>query len=185
MISRRNSYTRPKISSEMFKKLCHFYQVFPKYFHSVFQFRERHCESEEYFCGGCYRHVREDERKNSMIFGTLKVNGCRSSIPDCTAEISYNIRHFEKHGRELADPWSSRQCSVYQNYFHRSNASIWILIQTPNGTKCNLERLNKEGKGSSPADHPMAIHLFLLLSCEKNWGPYIGYLGDELSLMVS
>ncbi|KAF8534227.1 hypothetical protein BDD12DRAFT_809534 [Trichophaea hybrida] len=66
---------------------------------------------------------------------------------------------------------------------HRSNTSIWILIQIPSGTRCNMERLNREGEGSPPADHPMAIHLFLLYSCEKNWGPYIGYLGDELSLM--
>ena len=31
----------------------------------------------------------------------------------------------------------------------------------------------------------MAIHLHLLRSSEKNWGPYVGYLGDELSSMVS
>ena len=30
----------------------------------------------------------------------------------------------------------------------------------------------------------MAIHLHLLRSCEKNWGAYVGYLGDELSFMV-
>ncbi|KAF8537272.1 hypothetical protein BDD12DRAFT_847584 [Trichophaea hybrida] len=166
MISRRNSYTKPKISSEIFKTLCHFYRVFPKYLHCVFQFREKHCEEEEYFSGGCYRHVHEDESKHSAIF-----------------EICYNVRYFEKHGRQLEDPWSSRQCSVYQNYSQRSNASTWILIHIPNGTRDHLERFNSETEGSSQSDHPMRIHMHLLLSCEKNWGPYIGYLGDELLLL--
>ncbi|KAF8245659.1 hypothetical protein K440DRAFT_662644 [Wilcoxina mikolae CBS 423.85] len=166
IISQRNSWTRLKISSEMFKMLCHFYRVFPKYLESVFQFNPETCKTEEYYSGGYYRHVHDHESTSLAIF-----------------EISYNVRHFEKHGRELQDPWSCRQCSVYQNYSHRNNVSTWFLIQIPNGTRRHLERLNSEVGGSSPCDHPMGIHLYLLRSCEKNWGPYVGYLGDELSLM--
>ena len=113
----------------------------------------------------------------SMIVGT--------PISNYILEISYNVRHFEKHGRDLQDPWSSRQSSVYQSYSHRNNTSIWILIQIPSRTRSHLERLNSEGEGSSPDNHPMDMHLHLLVSCEKNWGPYIGYLGNEVSLIVS
>ncbi|KAF8541202.1 hypothetical protein BDD12DRAFT_529067 [Trichophaea hybrida] len=166
IMSQRNSWTRIKISFEMFKMLCHFYRVFPKYLETIFQFSLKTCKTEEYFSPGCYRHVHEGESKNSAIF-----------------EISYNIRHFEEHGREQQDPWSSRQCSVYQNYSHQNNASTWILIQIPSGIRRHLERLNNEAGGSSPCDHPMGIHLHLLRSFEKNWGPYVGYLGNELSSM--
>ncbi|KAF8526173.1 hypothetical protein BDD12DRAFT_985012 [Trichophaea hybrida] len=183
IISQRNSWTRLKISFEMFKMLCHFYQVFPKYIESVFRFSVNTCRTEEYFSGGCYRHVHEgggpgsEHTNNSAIF-----------------EISYNLRHFEEHSRNLQDPessdrfekygrqqlqdlWSSRQCSVYQNYSHRNNASIWIFIQVPSRTRYHLERLNSERNDSPISDHPMCIHLHVLVSCEKNWGSYIGYLG--------
>jgi len=164
--------------------LCHFYRVFPKYLQCVFKFSQDTCRGEEYFSGGCYRHVYEDESKGS-VSGMFDVNDSRNPISNYVLEISYNVRHFEKHGRELQDPWSSRQCSVYQSYSHRNNASTWILIQIPSRTRCHLERLNSEGEGSSPDNHPMDMHLHLLVSCEKNWGPYIGYLGNEVSLIVS
>jgi len=184
-MSQRNSWTRLKISSELFKKLCHFYRVFPKYLETVFQFSVKTCKTEEYFSAGCYRDVHEDESKNSTIFGMFEVNGCRYSSSDYVTEISYNVHHFEEHGRDQQDPWSSRQCSVYQNFSHQNNASTWILIQIPRGTRSHLERLNSEAGSSSPCNHPMGIHLHLLRSCEKNWGAYVGYLGNELSSMVS
>jgi len=169
--------------------LCHFYRVFPKFLECVFRFSVKTCGKEEYFSGGCYRLVHKGEKlentTSSAIFRTFEVNSCQYSIPDYITEIGYNIRYFEMHHRELEDPWSCRQCSVYQNYCHQSNASTWILIHIPKGTRCHLERLNSESEGSSQSDHPMGMHMHLLLSCETNWGPYIGYLGDKLSLMVS
>ncbi|KAF8533414.1 hypothetical protein BDD12DRAFT_865383 [Trichophaea hybrida] len=166
MISQRNAWTRLKISSEMFMMLCHFYRVFPKFLECVFRFSLKTCKTEEYFSGGCYRLVHEGEKLSSTIF-----------------QISYNIRYFKLGRSDMEDPWLSYQCSVYQNYSHQSNTSTWILINIPIETRCHLERLNSEGEGSSQSDHPMVMHLHLLLSCETNWSPYIGYLGGELSLM--
>ena len=58
----------------MFKMLCHFYQIFPKYLESVFGFSVETCKTAEYFSGGCCRHV-HDENKSSAIFGTSEVDG--------------------------------------------------------------------------------------------------------------
>jgi len=184
IISQRNSWTRLKISAEMFKMLCHFHRVFPRYLQCVFKFSQDACRGEEYFGGGCYRHMYEDEI-GSAVSGMFEVNHSRYSIPNYVIEISYNVRHFEEHGRQLLDPWSCRQCSVYQSYSHRNNFSTWILIQIPSRTRSYLERLYSEGECSSSDNHPMDVHLHLLVSCEKNWGPYIGYLGNEVSKIVS
>lgn len=172
-ISKRNSWTRLKISIEVFKMLCHFYRVFPRYLDPVLRFNTQISRTEEYLGGGCYRHVREDktlglERKSSFF------------------EICYNICHFELHGRELEDPWSCRQCAVYQSYSCHQNSSVWILIQLPKRSRDYLEWINSAGedlKCWSLGDHPLVLHLLILVSCEKNWGPYIGYLGNVLSSM--
>jgi hypothetical protein len=188
IISQRNAWTRLKISSEMFMMLCHFYRVFPKFLECVFRFSVKTCKTEEYFSGGCYRLVHGGEKlenaTRSTTFRMFEVNYYRYSIPDYITEISYNIRHFQRDRSDLQDPWSSYQCSVYHNYSHLSDASTWILIHIPKETRCHLERLNSDAGDSPQSDHPMGMHLHLLLSCETNWGPYIGYLGEELSLLV-
>ena len=100
-------------------------------------------------------------------------------------EIGYTISYFEKHGRELEDPWSSRQCAVYQNFSSRQTSSIWIFIKLPQQIKNHLRRIHSREEDWPLSGHPMALHLLLLLSCEHNWDLYIRYLGNELSLMVS
>ena len=75
-MTRRNSWTRIKVSFEMFKMLCHFYRIFPKYLETVFQFDVETCRKEEYFSPGCHRYVHNDDDVGSTIFGMFQENGC-------------------------------------------------------------------------------------------------------------
>ncbi|KAA8903439.1 hypothetical protein FN846DRAFT_908089 [Sphaerosporella brunnea] len=141
-ISKRNSWTRLKISIEVFKMLCHFYRVFPRYVDSVLRFNTQISRTEEYLGGGCYRHVREDK--------TLGLE---------------------------------RKSSFFGNWMIRGRVDSALFIRR---SRDYLEWINSAGedlKCWSLGDHPLVLHLLILVSCEKNWGPYIGYLGNVLSSM--
>lgn len=98
------------------------------------------------------------------------------------AEVCYNIRHFERHGRDLEDPWSSRQCAVYQAC-GGSLPTVWFFVKLPARTRNHITRLF--GKVNLQEQwHPMQLHLVILSSCEKGILPYINYLSSQLLLLV-
>ncbi|KAI5846857.1 hypothetical protein BZA05DRAFT_405670 [Tricharina praecox] len=168
-ITQTNSWTRLQISLEMFKMLCHVHGVFPRYFQSVLRLSLKTCKTYEYLGGGCFRHVSvAPDQHQSTIF-----------------EVCYNLRKFERHGRDvLDDPWSCRQCAVYQKYTTGAHSSAWIFIQLPKTTRELLGRIHEAGEDSlyrAPAAHPLLLHLLLLWSCEKTWEEYIRYLGNEIT----
>jgi len=116
----------------------------------------------------------------------------RNQPPSClykSTEISYNIRHFEEHGKATKEPWSCRQCGIYQNYTFRGNFSTWILIKLPKNVQDYLERCQGEEQGhadsSERTGHPLRLHIVILNSYEKNWRVYLGFLRKELLQMVS
>ena len=105
-------------------------------------------------------------------------------------EILYTVHHFEKNNQTREpDPWSSRQCAVYQSYTSRTNSSVWIFLHLPGMTRERLDRLNLEAadpivNSPAPSDHPMGLHLSILRSFDNNWRGYIGYLGEKLYEIV-
>ncbi len=64
-------------------------------------------------------------------------------------DLCYNIRHFERHGRELEDPWSCRQSTVHQNYWFDTRVSSWVVIQPPISFDSGL-RADKTGENGPP-----------------------------------
>jgi len=190
-ITQRTSWARLQISRDMFKMLCHVYRVFPRYFQSVSNFNRNTCSTYEYLGGGCFRHL-----SVGPGIDQAKTYGTSSTIVSCTfllltgsfTEICYNIRKFERHGRDMVDdPWSCRQCSVYQKY-RPGIECTWIFIQLPRATKELLDRIFEAGEETlyqMPRSHCLALHLLLLWSCEKNWEEYIGSMGNEIAAIVS
>ena len=71
----------------MFKMLCHFYRVFPKYLETLFQFDVETCKTEEYFSPGCHRDVQNDDGGRSTIFGTLQVKAVGNRSEEHTSEL--------------------------------------------------------------------------------------------------
>lgn len=178
IISQRNSWTRLKITFDMFKMTCNFYRVFPRWLESVFMFGLKTCSSDAYI-DGCF-HRRVHGGYSTAKFGTAST----------VLEIGYRIHYFERHGRDLKDPWVPRQCAVYQNYSCEKGVSTWILIQVPIANKQLLSSIDlhasDEVRGQarfSLASHPMSTHLSVLFYCSHNWRVYLSSLGDELKTM--
>jgi hypothetical protein len=96
-------------------------------------------------------------------------------------EICYNIRHFELHGRDLADPWSCRHAVFYQQYMLAEHSSTWIIIQGPTMLKPYIEKAISEQKRLMPelTEHPLHLHVHILKTMELNWEAYLITLGEQ------
>lgn len=62
-------------------------------------------------------------------FSPIRLTFGKADVHDL--DLCYNIRHFELHGRELADPWSCQQSAVHQKYYFANGESNWIYVQPP------------------------------------------------------
>ena len=104
-------------------------------------------------------------------------NGKLNSL---STDICYNIRHFEKHERDLDDPWSCRQSAIHQKHYFSDERSNWIVIQPPKLFVIALDRLERNN-----AAHPMALHVRYLLAAIANWRPYLNYITEKLAELVN
>jgi hypothetical protein len=93
--------------------------------------------------------------------------------------MSYNLRYFEKHGRDIKDPWSCRQCVFYQITYCNDNTSTWLVIQPPTKWKEGLKivDLNK-------TDYPFALHLRAISSAAATMWEYLEDISNELTELV-
>lgn len=93
--------------------------------------------------------------------------------------MSYNLRYFEKHGRDIKDPWSCRQCVFYQITYCNDNTSTWLVIQPPTKWKEGLKivDLNK-------TDYPPALHLRAISSAAATMWEYLEDISNELTELV-
>lgn len=108
----------------------------------------------------------------------LAPNSC--SHVDLRVDLCYNIRHFERHGRALEDPWSCRQSAIHQKYYLSDNTSAWLVISPP----IQYTRKVVETRTISTA-HPMAHHVQYLSIGIGCWREYLNYLTEQMSTVVS
>jgi hypothetical protein len=95
-------------------------------------------------------------------------------------DICYNLRYFEKHGRDLQDPWSCRQSVVHQKYAFDDTTSTLIVIQPSMRWKNGLDDAN-----FNKITHPLALHLRSISSAIANNWEYLEYISNELLSLVS
>ena len=95
-------------------------------------------------------------------------------------DLCYNIRHFERHGRELEDLWSCRQSTIHQKYSFDTKQSSWVVIQPPILFASSL-------KCTRPTNtaHPMGLHLRYLAAATARWREYLNDIADRLKVFVS
>jgi hypothetical protein len=94
-------------------------------------------------------------------------------------EVCYNLRHFEKHGRELQDPWSCRQSVVHHRHCLTDGLSSWIVVQPSMRWQAALDDVRMSG-----IVHPLSLHLRSISSAiAENW-EYLEYLSTQISLLV-
>lgn len=100
----------------------------------------------------------------------------------CTVFVGlcYNIRHFERHGRNTANPFSCRQSAIHQTYSFYSKTSSSVVIHAPVSFRKGIE--DTEFKSFS---HPLSVHLEYLDAGLMNWRDYLTYHADKLQAIVS
>jgi hypothetical protein len=175
----------------MFKMICHFYNVFPRFLDIISGFGKRMASVDEHFMG-CYGRISAGmENKQAWApwtFGSRNLEFIRRNPLIPVKEICYSIRHYELHGRELEDPWSCRHTAIYQKYFVESNSnySTWIIIQSPSAFRENRGALAGEldNQHSTWKKHPMALHLGYLAACGIQWRKYLNHMSEQLTVLV-
>ncbi|KAI9709139.1 MAG: hypothetical protein M1820_003586 [Bogoriella megaspora] len=87
-------------------------------------------------------------------------------------EITYLVKHVEKHGREeKEDPWSVRQMGVYHKHEEESGDVI-IIVNPSYSFQRRIKKLKQPKKALSLDE----IHLAILSCSMENWKWYISDL---------
>jgi hypothetical protein len=97
-----------------------------------------------------------------------------------TQDLCYNIRHFERHGRELEDPWSCRQSAIHQKLNIDTRQSSWLVIMPPVSFTSGLK-----GCKTNDTSHPMSLHIRYLATGLACWREYLNYISERLKALVS
>ncbi|KAF2259194.1 hypothetical protein CC78DRAFT_82270 [Lojkania enalia] len=118
-----------KITLGMFQLLCTNSQVTPRFLSLVEGMRKKNFPKDEHFMS-CY----------TQLSTTPKQSGTNNAA-NLTYDICYNLRHFEKNGRNLQDPWSCRQTVTHQKYHFSDATSSWIIVQPPELWSSSVDRV--------------------------------------------
>jgi hypothetical protein len=95
-------------------------------------------------------------------------------------EVSYNLRYFEPHGRQLEDPWSCRQTAIHNKYYVEQGNSSWIVIQPPASFRGSVQ-----DAAEGIISYPLALHIRYIRSATTHWRSYLSQKGCELLAMAS
>ncbi|KAI1125766.1 hypothetical protein F5Y10DRAFT_246292 [Nemania abortiva] len=196
IVNRFNSWSRMDITLKCFSAVCHLADIQPWFLHFVFGV-EHKIESKDEDFMSCYSTVTEQRdppvpavagNSDAPVPAAAEESGppvpavsepktnsddpkIGSSIPDPIWALCYNIRHFEKHGREdPEDPWSCRQSVLHHSFLPASGQSSWVVIQPPEAFDLTV--------GVEP--HPMSLHIRYLYAALANWREYLEYLARIL-----
>ncbi|KAI1116751.1 hypothetical protein F5Y14DRAFT_439594 [Nemania sp. NC0429] len=167
-LHRYNSWSRIDITIEMFQALYTTTCITPQFLKIVSGLGRKMGSRDECFMS-CYTHLtclkaRKQGEKDIDEEPTVSQLG-----------ICYNIRHFERHGRSLEDPWSCRQSAIHHNYNIDQGRSDWIFIQPPLSFNNNFQ-----GEFISDSRHPMYLHLRYLVSSVGGWREYLNHIYNDL-----
>jgi hypothetical protein len=170
-----------KILPEMFKYVCSTAEIHPRFLDIVFGFCRKTSSYGEnsisYF--NTLSCIAADSSRQPPRGTCDLCNAQRFSWILTSAEICYNLRYFEPHGRQLADPWSCRQSAIHQKLYLSNQHSAWTIIHTP-------LTFNDALRGSAEyiRSHPIGLHILYIRSCMHYWKEYLGFLGSQFRDIV-
>jgi len=138
----------------------------------------------------CYSSLRSQNNHSASMLSGIKggsddsvwsessrlTSSLNNSAQDLTSQgICYNLRHFERHHRDLEDPWSCRQSALHHSFSLVSGRSTWVVVQPPKTFDLVV----------SPSPHPMFLHLRYLHAALANWREYLDSFAQQFKLLVS
>ncbi|KAH7110534.1 hypothetical protein B0J11DRAFT_620056 [Dendryphion nanum] len=161
-ISQTTSWSRLRITPDMFNRLVQFCNVLEEFSTYVLRFGRKVRDSPE-----------------TSIASHLRLHTSGGLFVGY--EICYNIKHFELHGRELKDPWSCRHAAFYQRYSFSQQSSTWIIIQGPSKIKSFIEQSvpAQASDLSTLHEHPLYMHIQIIRMLERNWTSYLITLEEQ------
>ncbi|KAL2811839.1 hypothetical protein BJX63DRAFT_397920 [Aspergillus granulosus] len=167
IVRRTNSWSRMNITYTMFHALCASTRTSPHFLKLVLGLGRKRSSTDEDFMA-CYSRFSSSSGK--------------SQEDDGACDICYNIRYYERHGRDLEDPWSCRQSAIHQAYNSISKESGWLVIQPPTAFTSAIKQSGTDGSEMCvpTAGHPMNPHLKYLTASMAGWRGYFNYISARL-----
>lgn len=169
-IHRVNSWSRMQITSDMFRTLCAASKTTPKMIDLIRGVRYKLAPEDEHYMN-CFYDI-------DCIFRiSAKTENELLTAPrnDLGFQVCYNLRYFEKHGRDLQDPWSCRQSVVHHRHRFSNALSSWIVVQPSIRWQTALDDVHM-----NVIVHPLSLHLRSLSSAIANNWEYLEYLSAQL-----
>ncbi|KAI1125641.1 hypothetical protein F5Y10DRAFT_246502 [Nemania abortiva] len=172
VLQRFNSWSRIDISLAMFQTLFTINSITPQFLKIMMGLGRKSSSIDEDFMS-CYSQFAEPVQGED-VYSSERQHSTGVSNRGLS-DLCYNIRHFERHGRDLDDPWSCRQSAIHQKYNMDTNHSDWIIVHPPLRFIPRMTDYNKT--------HPMQLHLNYLAAGIGGWREYLNYLSSQLKLL--
>ncbi|KAI0442352.1 hypothetical protein F4803DRAFT_551227 [Xylaria telfairii] len=166
ILSRYNSWSRIDVTIEGFFAICDLARITPFFLHFIIGMGAKFSSKDEDFMSCYSTYISDDQSLHPSPSGTELQ---RESLWG----ICYNIRHFERHGRDLEDPWSCRQSALHHSFLADSRQSTWVVIQPPEVFDTTVH----------PTSHPMSLHLRYLHAAIANWREYLDSFSQRFKLL--
>ncbi|EUC37473.1 hypothetical protein COCCADRAFT_85618 [Bipolaris zeicola 26-R-13] len=167
VIRRKNSWSRMKILPEMFNYIIASVGTPPQFLKIVLGLGQRTSSGYESFTT-FYRSFMTPAGPEPNV------------VANEGFDISYNIRYFEPHGRQLKDPYSCRQSGIHHKFYFQGGRSTWIIIQPPQLFNEDLQQTDSQDKS-----HPLALHVRLIKSATYYFKEYLSFKASQLGSMAS
>ncbi|KAI1737671.1 hypothetical protein F4680DRAFT_450635 [Xylaria scruposa] len=163
ILDRYNSWSRIDITVESFSVICDRARITPFFLHFIVGMGAKFSSKDEDFMA-CYSNLLSEE--NCLTYGPGTQGGSLSAI-------CYNIRYFERHNRDLEDPWSCRQSALHHSFLPTSKKSTWVVIQPPEILDSTMPS----------ASHPMHLHIQYLQAAIANWREYLDSFSQRFKVL--
>ncbi|KAI0550438.1 hypothetical protein F4679DRAFT_542383 [Xylaria curta] len=163
IFNRYNSWSRIDITAEAFSMICDHARITPFFLHFVVGMGAKFSSNDEDFMACYSTFLSEEDRpasKPETRGGSLWA-------------ICYNIRHFERHNRDLEDPWSCRQSALHHSFMPISKKSVWVTIQPPEVFDLTIRS----------STHPMYLHVQYLQAAIANWREYLDSFAQRFKVL--
>ncbi|KAF2650289.1 hypothetical protein K491DRAFT_720887 [Lophiostoma macrostomum CBS 122681] len=146
----------------------------PHFLKIILGFGKKMSSRDENFMAS-YTHLSDPMKESELKEDGFEENLHRDTA---TSHICYNVRHFERHGRELDDPWSCRQSAIHQGYSFGTRQSRWIVVQPPVVFLSNLSK-----RRFNNTSHPLDLHIQYLNTATAEWREYLNHIAEKLKLL--
>ncbi|MCJ1394648.1 hypothetical protein MMC18_007528 [Xylographa bjoerkii] len=158
-----HSYSRLRLTPELFEALMLDFNIFPRFREFVLLFGGKTGENEIAPPQMRFRMLGDDHSDPIDSF--------------CTGfECVYGLRYVELNGRkDTIEPWSIRQTVVYNKYIMEQQSSTWVFIAASETAERRMDKYVKSVDKVEDSN-PFEIHLILLDTALASWRPYLIYL---------